>query len=303
MKRFRPGILAALALGAAVLTFSAAAADAMLPGRPCDWNRSERLGTGVRHLLFQMTSPRPVRINVLRIDLRTPKLKLVTGSGDPDRGQPMPDYPGGVIITRRQTTRNFVRDAERKHRIRMVAAVNASPWSPWCKPFNHRYAGRLGLMISGGEVISAPERPIPAFVVDRGGRPDIVTVRPDDNFRRWDLALTGFEIILERGRNIATPSRRPEPRMVFGLDAGRRYLYLLAADGRQPERSEGLTTAECAEWLRYCGATDAINMDGGGSTTMLVRHPSGRLERLNRHPGDSKYDRPVANSLGVGLPR
>lgn len=275
----------------------------MLPARPCDWNRSERLGTGVRHLLFRMTSPRPVRINVLRIDLRTPKLKLVTGSGDPDRGRPMPDYPGGVIITRRRTTRDFIRDVEKSHRLRMVAAVNASPWSPWCKPFNHRYAGRLGIMISDGEVISVPERPAPAFVVDRGGRPDIVTVRPGAGLDRYVLALSGFEIILERGRNIASPSRRPEPRMVFGLDTRRRYLYLLAADGRQPGCSEGLTTAECAEWLHYCGADDAINMDGGGSTTMLVRRASGKLERLNRHPGDSKYERPVANSLGIGFPR
>lgn len=61
-------------------------------------------------------------------------------------------------------------------------------------------------------------------------------------------------------------------------------LLLVTVDGRRPGRSVGMTPWEFAGLFRYLGATDALNLDGGGSTTMVVRGqivntPSGGYER------------------------
>ena len=75
-------------------------------------------------------------------------------------------------------------------------------------------------------------------------------------------------------------------------------LLFVTVDGRQPGHSEGTTLRETAELLRALGAVDALNLDGGGSTTMVVRGPGGRLRVTNR-PSDAAGERPVANALAL----
>jgi hypothetical protein len=48
-------------------------------------------------------------------------------------------------------------------------------------------------------------------------------------------------------------------------------ILLATVDGRQLGVSAGMTLLELAEMLKELGAVDAINLDGGGSTTMVVR--------------------------------
>jgi len=67
-------------------------------------------------------------------------------------------------------------------------------------------------------------------------------------------------------------------------------------DGRQPERSVGMTIAELAALLAELGAVEAINMDGGGSTTMVVR------DKVVNSPSDPAGERAVGDALLV-LPR
>ena len=75
------------------------------------------------------------------------------------------------------------------------------------------------------------------------------------------------------------------PRTGVGFTAGGQVL-LLTVDGRQPGWSVGMTMAEFAQQFVRLGATWALNLDGGGSTTMVVRgdvknRPSGgRLRRV-----------------------
>lgn len=68
-------------------------------------------------------------------------------------------------------------------------------------------------------------------------------------------------------------------------------LLLVAVDGRQPGYSAGMSLAEMRSLFRELGAVDALNLDGGGSTTLVVR---GRA--VNR-PSDAEGERPVANAL------
>ena len=73
-----------------------------------------------------------------------------------------------------------------------------------------------------------------------------------------------------------------EPRTALGYNADK--LFLVVADGRQPKYSTGLTLHELASILIELGATEAINLDGGSSSTFVVNDtvvnkPSGQQER------------------------
>lgn len=71
----------------------------------------------------------------------------------------------------------------------------------------------------------------------------------------------------------------------------------MTIDGRQPPFSDGMTLVELAELFRSLGATGAINLDGGGSTTMVVRH--GDRQILANRPSDRTGERAVANALAL----
>ncbi|MFG3659511.1 phosphodiester glycosidase family protein [Streptomyces sp. NPDC047706] len=88
---------------------------------------------------------------------------------------------------------------------------------------------------------------------------------------------------------------RRNPRTAAGVTLDGRVV-LLTADGRRPDRSAGLSITETAEVLRSLGAVDALNLDGGGSTTMVVRGA------LQGRPSDAAGERPAADALVV-VPR
>jgi Phosphodiester glycosidase len=74
-----------------------------------------------------------------------------------------------------------------------------------------------------------------------------------------------------------------QPRTLAGVRADG-TLLLVTVDGRAPGWSAGMTLPEAARLMRSLGARDALNLDGGGSSTMTVRgevvnRPSDRVER------------------------
>lgn len=89
-----------------------------------------------------------------------------------------------------------------------------------------------------------------------------------------------------------TVAAERHPRTVIAVTADRRVL-LVTVDGRQPGFSVGMTLVELTTLLSRLGAREAINVDGGGSTTMVV---NGRT--VNR-PSDATGERPVANAIAV----
>lgn len=81
-----------------------------------------------------------------------------------------------------------------------------------------------------------------------------------------------------------------QPRTLAGVRADGKLL-LVTVDGRRPGWSTGVTLPEAARLMRSLGARDALNLDGGGSTTMTVR---GQV--VNR-PSDRTGERPVSNGV------
>ena len=84
------------------------------------------------------------------------------------------------------------------------------------------------------------------------------------------------------GKRASVLNLSHEPRTALGYNAD--TLFLVVADGRQPKYSTGLTLYELANILIEFGATEAINLDGGSSSTFVVddtviNKPSGQRER------------------------
>lgn len=89
-----------------------------------------------------------------------------------------------------------------------------------------------------------------------------------------------------------TLRERRHPRTAVGVTSDGTVL-LTVVDGRWPEHGLGMTLVELARELVALGATDALNLDGGGSTTLVV---AGAV--VNR-PSDESGERPVGDALAV----
>ena len=91
------------------------------------------------------------------------------------------------------------------------------------------------------------------------------------------------------------------PRTAIGLDRSGTHLILFVADGRQPLYSQGATLHEMAQLMIYYGAVNAMNLDGGGSSTLVMRNSLGMVEVVNSpiQTGIPGRERPVGNHLGI----
>ncbi len=81
------------------------------------------------------------------------------------------------------------------------------------------------------------------------------------------------------------------PRTAIGYSKDKKTIFLFTIDGRQPGLSTGADLTRVAEFLKQHGAWQAMNLDGGGSTTMWVRG------ELVNSPSDRTGERTVTNSL------
>jgi hypothetical protein len=83
------------------------------------------------------------------------------------------------------------------------------------------------------------------------------------------------------------------PRTAVGFNKAKDTLYIMTVDGRQPRHSVGMSLDELAEYMSALGAYQAVNLDGGGSTTMVLRG------KVANKPSDTTGERAVTNALLV----
>ena len=241
-----------------------------------------------------------MRVNVLRIDLSRKEFRFLAAERDPDWGKPMKEYPHYPIRVTRETPEEFLK-RKRSEGLDMIGAINATGWAPWKRENGrfYRYACRMGLVISEGVVIEYPHRkpPFPVFLITKEGQAGIRMMDPEEDLSGIRLAVTGNAVILHDGK-VCRQRLKTEaaPRTVCGLSEDKRFLYWMTIDGRFPLISEGATVEETGMILRSFGAFSAINMDGGGST-MMVLCPEGKPRRVMK-VNTSYYRRKVACSLG-----
>ena len=274
-----------------------ASAELKLEGR-FNWNSPQvkKLCPGIEYVQFEQRSPRILKMAAVRVDLTTPGLRFQMSQRDKDWGKPMPGFEKKYVIrTKRKTCRQFMEEFVARGD-NMVVAVNATPFGPWEPPWTHTYADGQGLLIDNGILVAPPIRKRPGFIAKKDGTFTFATFNKDDDLSHIKHAISGFSTILEKGKIIARKDERLAPRTGYGLSADCKTFYILTADGRQPQYSMGLSQYEVAEMLYYLGASDALNMDGGGSTTLYIRDQAG-MKRLTHYING--YERLVGGALGI----
>ena len=98
------------------------------------------------------------------------------------------------------------------------------------------------------------------------------------------LLIDGKDARLDEG----SFNRNRHPRSAVGTKG--KKVYLVAVDGRNAENAQGVSLWEFTKIMRWLGAEDAINFDGGGSTTLYVEGENGT--GIVNHPSDNKkFDR------------
>ena len=177
----------------------------------------------------------------------------------------------------------------------MVAIINGSPWSPWQKPFNHPYADRQGLIVDNGQIVAPPLKGRPAFVVTKDGKYFFKTILEKTDISNYLHAISGFSFVLNDGQVTKSKVKNLAPRTGYGLSKDNKTLYLFVVDGRQPKFSMGMAVYEVGEFLKYLGSHSGLNMDGGGSSTIIIK--DGKDTKMLNH---QKWgERTVGGAMGI----
>ena len=165
----------------------------------------------------------------------------------------------------------------------VIAATNADFFDMFgdCRP--------SGLCVKNGVVIANGDSSRPYFAVTKEGKP-VISCLNEGRFRTDELfqAVSGLPIILKDGQITECMPAEPfgnirHPRTCVGICPDGKVIVLII-DGRIPKYSNGATLMDAARLMQKLGAETALNLDGGGSCTFLIREGDGFS--LKNNPAD-----------------
>lgn len=108
------------------------------------------------------------------------------------------------------------------------------------------------------------------------------------------MAVSGSVQLLHDGSLTTGDDRELHPRTAIGYSRDTEEVFLLVADGRSTT-SKGLTLVQLARRLQALGAEEALNLDGGGSSTLVAPGPLGAVGVRNE-PSDG-VERRIPNGV------
>ncbi|MCX7919920.1 MAG: phosphodiester glycosidase family protein [bacterium] len=246
---------------------------------------------GVEYYHLQTdTSGMLLNISVLTIDLNNPNITVTVATA----------YNGLERMT------SIVK------RNQAIAGINGGFFS-----FNPKVP--VGLVMTNGQLVAPPLSDKPAraavgitstrkAIFDRVGYKDgkLYSINTTD-WSEVTEALGGVSMlvrngqpyvtVLEEGSNIGF-STTTHPRTAVGITKENKLL-LVTVDGRQPEVSNGISLDSLANLMISLGATDAMNLDGGGSTTMVIYDTIVNFPSDKDSAGNPGRERAVANGIVI----
>jgi hypothetical protein len=202
----------------------------------------------------------------------TPRFGQTTDSGE--GVEAVLDSTGKVI-----DFRNLRGGAIPKDGIVLSGTTDAADWL--------RSHAKVGAKININNSILANKVPL------KGGKTTGIVNGGPRLLRNGNLDITAFAEgfhWLEKPEFFYRFGDRRNPRTLLGVKANGNIL-LVTVDGHHPDYSIGASFEESAKIMKSLGARDAVNLDGGGSTTMTIG------SQLVTHPTDATGERPVGDSI------
>lgn len=266
-------------ISAACATFSSDSAE---PARS-----KEQLFPGVTYIKEVRTEPRDMVLHILKVNIASGSVRpFVTPADHPKSDQP---YDA-------RTTSEFAK------KFKVQLAINGSGFRPWYdyKLFYFPHSGDqvspLGTTISDNFSFSSGQDEELPMLMFNGKRPvDIGYINANA-----DYIVSGTRMLVENGEMVADlDDSQVAPRTTAGIDKQGHTLIIVIVDGRQSGYSKGITLKEIAQILIDNGADRALELDGGGSSTLVINR-DGSPVVLNSpvHNGVPGKERPVANHIG-----
>ncbi|WP_083305454.1 phosphodiester glycosidase family protein [Moorena producens] len=263
----------------------------LLVKRPLPTDKQQQLFQGIVYQRDARNSPRPLMVHTVTIDLTAPGIKLLV-------------TPGNKVDKNEfaaRTTSEFVRE------FNLQLAINGSFFYPFRQYPPNSYPKRGDSVIVQGQVISEgksyapPKATSSVLCISKFLRAQIYQNRCPIGTSE---GLAGREILLKEGKPAVLGGRGGEnlfsPRTAVAIDKSGKTLWLIIVDGRQQFYSEGVSLAELTKIIQELGADSALNLDGGGSTTLVVANKT-KLRVLNS-PIQTRIptrQRAIANHLGI----
>lgn len=184
-------------------------------------------------------------------------------------------------------------------RLGAIAGSNASFFSKRCEPLC--LLASEGMPLTQNRMGKGPQR---SLGWSAGEPPRWAWVDEELDWRGVDFAVAGYPSLVSAGEVQVDPKDDSSfqtdrhPRTAIGVQ-GDGSILLVTVDGRTPAGA-GMSMAELAATMLELGAEDAINLDGGGSTTLWV--PSAWPGGVVNHPSDNGLpDHNGARAVSDGL--
>lgn len=245
------------------------------------------LAPGVKTLEMEILSATgmAVKMFVLEVDLKDTHL-MMKASSPKDEGK---------LKTKQQMTLQAL--AHDKQGSRVLAAVNGDFFATDGTPQGIYY--RNGVCLKN----TMTDNVCTFFAVTKGKKAVIGSYDEYDTYKDEILEAVGGRVrLMTNGNVLPQTSTALEPRTAIGV-TDNNVVYILVADGRNFWYSNGMRYAEMGAVMKALGAKDAINLDGGGSSTFIIRSKAGFEEdrfAIRNWPYDNGgVERAVANGLLV----
>lgn len=276
---------------------------------------------GVTLVVHALQVPRPVRVRVVEVDLRAPgvgvRLTPHGGSRDSVR-QTTLDF---LLEQRAQVAINahfFVPfpSTERDANLVGLAASDGHVYSPFePQPVLAGAADQSYAIVPFAPALNVDANNHASIVHHEAGGPNAHHVR--EPVRLWTAVAGSAQIVTDGARTLPrydgsrhslTANQRwsgerswydvPRARTAIGLARGGHTLVLLTAD--EAGGSEGMTVSEVADLLIGEHAVwAALNVDGGGSTTLAMQDPVSGVGRIINAPVEGPHGRAVGSNLAI----
>lgn len=144
-----------------------------------------------------------------------------------------------------------------------TVAINGSPFQK--KPFKN-----VGIAIENSLLLSPGISNYSALVINYENQPKIVQNQFDINLENTKIALGGFYTIIKDGNHFGSFIDNKDSRTVIGISSQNNMMYFLVVEGEFFSKSKGLSYKECGDLLLAINVENALQMDGGGSTSLYI---------------------------------